>query len=116
MIQLGNLTLSDEDLAVIAHVVHNETPEEWATRVFNYPKTGAPAIVAKIAQYRESYLAAKDEPGYQTAAQHMEDRRTADQARLDKNRNDAAARKIVVDLALDARIQAEVTRQLAARV
>ena len=115
MIQLGNLTVSDEDLAVIAHVVHNETPEEWATRVFNYPKTGAAAVVAKIARYRESYLAAKDEPDYKTAAERMEDRRATDQARSSKNRAEAVARKAADNVTLDARIEAEVTRQLAAR-
>ena len=112
MIQLGDLTVSDEDLAVIAHVVHNETPEAWATRVFNNPNIGVAAVVAKIAKYREGYLAAKDEPGYQTAAERMEDRRAADQARSDKSRDDTAARKITDDAALDARIAAEVTRQL----
>ncbi len=116
MITLGNLTVSDEDLAVIAHVVHNETPEEWATRAFNYPKGGEAAVIAKIARHRAGYLAAKDAPGYQTAAERMEARRVVSQAASDKSRDDAAARKIADKAALDTRIQAEVTRQIAARV
>lgn len=115
MITLGSLIVSDEDLAVIAHVVHNETPEEWATRAFNYPKGGEAAVVGKIARHRASYLAAKDEPGYQTAAQRMEIRRVASEAAAAQSQADAVARKIADDAALDVRIEAEVTRQIAAR-
>ncbi len=115
MIKLGNLAVSDEDLAVIAHVVHNETPEQWATRAFNYPKGGEAAVVAKIARHRACYLAEKDAPDCKTAAQVMAGRRTSDQAARAKARADTAALKEVAAAALDARISAEVARQLAAR-
>ncbi|KKL73156.1 hypothetical protein LCGC14_2077750 [marine sediment metagenome] len=116
MITLGNLTVSDEGLAVIAHVVHNETPEAWATRAFNYPKGGEAAVIGKIARHKAGYLAAKDLPGYQTAAERMADRRSAAQASLVKAQADAATRKAADEAALDARITTEVARQLAARI
>ena len=115
MITLGNLNVSDEDLAVIAHVVHNETPEAWATRAFNYPKGGEPAVVGKIATHRASYLAAKDAPGYKTAAERMADRRSISDAALVQAQADAAARKTADEAAIDARITDEVTKQLATR-
>ena len=113
-LQLGNHTLSDEDLAVIAHTVHNETPEEWATRAFNY-KTGLPAVLAKIERHRASYLAAKDQPGYQNAPAKMAQRRAeADQRHLNA-KADTEARNAAADAALDARITSEVARQIAAQ-
>ncbi len=111
-IQLGNLRVSDEDLAVIAHVVHNETPEAWATRAFNYPKGGEAAVKGKIARHRASYLAAKDRAGYQTAAQKMAARDTTRQTLADQNKLAGAAEKGADAATLDARIAAEVTRQL----
>ena len=113
MIKLGNLTVSDEDLAVIAHVVHNETPEEWATRAYHYPKGGEAAVRAKIARYRDSYLAAKDDPEYKPAAERMSDRDAFDQAAIERMRTDDEARKAAEDKALDDKIAAEVARQLA---
>ena len=73
MIQLGTLTISNEDLAVIAHVVHNETPEDWATRAFAH--LGETSVLGKIERHRTSYLAAKDTLGYQTASERMIERR-----------------------------------------
>ena len=114
MIILGTLTLTDEDLAVIAHIVHNETPEEWATRAFNYPKGGEAAVRGKIARHRDSYLAAKDAPDYKTAAEKEADKRTSDQIHLDQMRADTRARKAAEESALDARIAAALARQIAA--
>ena len=114
MITLGNLTVSDEDLAVIAHVVQNETPEEWATRAFNYPKGGEAAVIGKIDKHRASYLAGKDLPGYKAAAEKMTDRRSEDQAALALARANTTAREAAERTALDARIAAEVARQIAA--
>ena len=96
MITLGTLVVSDEDLAIIAHVVHNETPEQWATRSFNH--LGKSSVISKIARHRASYLAAKDTPGYQTAAQRMTERRDAAEAQ-------AAAEKQVRDAARASRLQ-----------
>ena len=115
MIKLGNLTLTDEDLGAIAHIVHNETPEEWATRALNYPKGGERAVKAKIDKYKAAYLSAKDEPGYQTAVELSVKRKADDNTRRSQVREAANARKVVEEAALNARIAAEVTRQLAAR-
>ncbi len=93
MITLGTTTISDEDLAIIAHKVHNETPEDWATRAFNYPKGGIGAVLGKIARHRDAYLAAKDAPGYQTAAERMAERAVEAQARTDQARADYDARR-----------------------
>lgn len=114
MIRLGNLVISNNDLAIIAHVVHNETPEEWATRAYNHPKGGAAAVKAKIARHRASWLAARGDVGYKTAAQKMADRAAASAARYAQSQQDAAAREAAAEAALDARIAAEVARQIAA--
>ena len=106
MITLGTFVVTDEDLAVIAHVVHNETPEEWATRAFNYPKGGEAAVRAKIARHRDSYLAAKDSPGYKTAVERAADKRVADQARMGRRRADARARKAADKAEFENRIAA----------
>ena len=113
MIILGTTTISDEDLAVIAHKVHNETPEDWATRAFNYPKGGIAAVLGKIARHRDSYLAAKDIPGYQTAAERMAQRAVEAQTRLDQSRVDEAAREAAEEARINGLITAEVARQLA---
>ena len=113
MITLGTTVITDEDLAVIAHIVHNETPEDWATRSFNYPKGGIGAVLAKIARYRDAYLAAKDAPGYQTAAERMAQRALEAQARADQVRADGEAFKIAEEARIKGLITAEVARQLA---
>ena len=115
MIILGNLTVSDADLAVIAHVVHTETPEAWATRAFNYSKGGEAAVTGKIERYRASYLAAKDAQDYKTAAERVADRQALADAALAQAQTDAAARKTAAEAALDTRIAGEVARQIAAR-
>lgn len=115
MITLGNLTVTDEDLDIIAHVVHNETPEAWATRAFNYPKGGVAAVINKISRYRESYLASKDDPGYQTAAERMAERRDEADIRAADNKARAVTKAAEDEEALDARINAEVARQIQAR-
>ena len=115
MIQLGNFIVSDEDLAVIAHVVEDETPEQWVLRVFNYPKGGEAAVRAKIARHRPGYLAARGAAGYQNAAGRAATQRAADQAANAKRRADKEARKVTEEAALDARIAAEVARQVADR-
>ncbi len=111
MIRLGNLTVSGIDLAIIAHVVHSETPENWATRAFNH--LGEAPIKAKIARHRAGWLAAKGELGYKTAAEKMSDRRTAAAADFVAVQAAAAVRKSAEETALDARIQAEVAKQIA---
>ena len=115
MITLGTLIVTDDDLGAIAHAVHNETPEQWATRAFNYPKGGEAAVVAKIAKYKPAYMAAKDEPGYKTAAENETDRQTARKVQRDQAIADAGDRKTAEEAAMDARITAEVAKQLATR-
>ncbi len=115
MITLGTLIVTDEDLAIIAHAVHNETPEEWATRAYTYTNGDVRAILGKIARHRDSYIAAKDDPEYKTAAEREESKRRVSQALDDKMRIDAKARKIAEATALDDKIAAEVARQLEAR-
>ena len=117
MITLGSTIITDEDLAVIAHVVHNETPEDWATRAFNYPKGGIAAVLGKIARHKDKYLAAKDAPGYQTAAERTAQRAVEAQERAEEARSEQEARDAAFKTAEDARIKglitAEVARQLA---
>ena len=115
MITLGNAVISDEDLAVIAHIVHNETPEEWATRAFNYPKGGIEAVLGKIARYRDECLAAMVVPGYQTAAERMAQRAAEARIRDDQARADQDARVAAEEARLKGLITAEVARQLALR-
>ena len=115
MITLDETVISDEDLAVIAHIVHNEAPEDWATRAFNYPKGGIEAVLEKIARHRDAYLAAKDIPGYQTAAERIAQRAVEAQALVDQERVDAAAREAAEEARMNGLIAAEVARQLALR-
>ena len=96
MITLGTTVITDEDLAVIAHKVHNETPEDWATRAFNYRKGGIEAVLGKIARHRAAYLAAKDAPGYQPAAAREAQRAVEAQARADQAQADYDARRTPV--------------------
>ncbi len=114
-LHLGSLTLSDGDLAVIAHVVHNETPEEWATRAYSHTKGGEAAVKGKIAHHRARYLSVKDAPGYQTAAERMADRRKEAEAERVRAQTAAAIREKAEEEALGARIASEVSRQIAAR-
>lgn len=111
MITLGNLTVTDDDLAVIAHVVCNETPEAWATRAFGCG--GEAMIEAKIARHLSSWLAAKDDVGYKTAAEKMAAEDAVRDARRAQYLVDAAAAAVVAEEALDAKINAEVARQIA---
>ena len=62
-----------------------------------------------------SYMAAKDRPSYETAAQRMATQDAARQARADQEKQDAVARTAAAEVLLDARISAEVARQIAAR-
>ncbi len=104
---------SEEDLAIIAHVVETESPEEWALRVFNYPKGGEAAVRAKIARHREDYLMAKDAPGYKSAAERADQRRAGQRAVDAKIEADFAARKEREEAAFNSMVAEEVARQLA---
>lgn len=59
------MNLTTEQLAILAHVV--AAPQSWADHAEKVG--GASAVLAKIAKYRDAWLAAKDLPGYQTRAQ-----------------------------------------------
>lgn len=60
-------TLSDADLAALAHVVAD--PQAWAAHAFEH--VGAAAVRAKIDKYKADYIAARGELGaaYKTRAQ-----------------------------------------------
>ena len=113
MITLGEHTISDDDLAVIAHVVGNETPEEWATRAYEHPKLGIDAVLAKIEKHRPAYESAKNAPGYKPALDVESDRKATRVAEYAKLKADKKARKTADDATLGALIEAEVARQLA---
>ena len=106
MLTLGKHTITDEDLAVIAHVVHNETPEQWAQRAYDNPRFGITTVRAKIGRHRSSYEAAKDSPEYKNAQQRMAE--AASQHEVDKvagrarkkrrqDEEDARIKKLVAD-------------------
>lgn len=61
--------LSDEDRAVLAHVVTD--PDAWAAHA--EAAVGQAAVRAKIARHRPAWLAAKDAPGYKTRAERDAD-------------------------------------------
>lgn len=63
------IELSNEDRAILAHVVVN--PDTWVAHSLSTPKGGEWAVRAKIDRWRESYLVEKDKPEYKTRAERQ---------------------------------------------
>ena len=59
-------TLTENERAVLAHVVHR--PDLWweIASEANLSMTAEEALAAKVAKYQPDYAAASGEPGYQT--------------------------------------------------
>ena len=79
-------TLTENERAVLAHVVHR--PVLWweIASEANLNMTAEEALAAKVAKYQAAYDAAKGEPGYQTRLE----RDIADPAILDINSEEDA--------------------------
>ncbi len=59
------MTLSTEQLAILAHVVVD--PQAWADHAAT--TLGEEVVIAKIAKYRDVYLSARTLQGYKTRAE-----------------------------------------------
>lgn len=110
-----NLIVSDEDLAVIAHVVPDA--EAWVQHAFD--NLGASAVRAKIDKYRDVYVADKARlgPGYKSrAARDAEaaaSRQAEEQAVAQRLAEGAAVAATAQQAAFNAAVIAVVDRRLA---
>ena len=99
------------DFEIIAHVV--EDPAAWIAHA--RVTVGEHAVQAKVARYRAEAEQAMARPGYQTRAEREALGRSEATSERAARKSARLAKQSDADAALDARIAAEVTRQLAAR-
>uniref|UniRef100_A0A6M3LGX2 Uncharacterized protein n=1 Tax=viral metagenome TaxID=1070528 RepID=A0A6M3LGX2_9ZZZZ len=64
------MKLSDEERAILAHVVVD--PDAWVAHSLSIYPDGS-AVLAKIDRWRPEYLAQKDLPDYKTRAERDEE-------------------------------------------
>ena len=105
------MKLTIKQLAVLNHIVVDG--QEWVDKTLSNPKFDESTVLAKIARHQKAYEDAKASGSYKTRAVRDDEINTAnEQNRLDKL---AAMKetKIQNELAMDARIAAEVAKQLA---
>lgn len=110
MIKLGDTTISDDELAVLAHVLIEESPEDWVRRV--YERFGIAAVRAKIERWKDDYEGEKDRPDYEDARTRERRGRAEEKASLEAAHAEGQALRKAEDQRIKDLIRAEVTRQL----
>lgn len=105
------MKLTTKQLAVLNHIVVDG--QEWVDKTLSNSKFDESTVLAKIARHQKAYEDAKASGSYQTRKVRQDE---TDAAGEQKRVDSVAAKKeanMQKELAMDARIAAEVAKQLA---